>query len=289
MDSEALNYNPAATVNSEDWCVLPVPGCMLELASTRTKGRYSGKSSNFDASATVSEGCVTEILGCMDSEAANYDPAATVNFKCFTEKFGCLNPLALNFNCSGVGEVPCEHSITNHSKGACLFYVPTVDTGGAGLLSGSVTLTTTGDVSSVTDSQKDALAAYMASQVAGTVAADFVVTVAAGSIVWTITLPELDPEQYAEFKAWEETALVDTTTAQAVMESAGITEYSVTAVSVTQEESVSAFAPPSSPPGAGVGVIVGAVVGAVVGVLIIGGIVVFLLSKKKKAVTPAQQ
>ena len=136
MDSRALNYDPDATVDSADWCVLPRRGCMLPgahdgaaslapnasvahdgaaaaAAATATAAAAAafprahwldglGLATNYDPSATVHDAtfCALERRGCLASSALNYDPHATVPGPCYEPVLGCLEPRALNFGCS---------------------------------------------------------------------------------------------------------------------------------------------------------------------------------------------
>ena len=127
-DSAALNYDPDATVNSNDWCVLPRRGCMLpgadeaatalaQNASVVSDGAARpasaaarrvhwhdglGLSVNFDPDATVHDAslCRLERRGCQSPTALNYDSHATLPGTCYEPVFGCLDPRALNFDCS---------------------------------------------------------------------------------------------------------------------------------------------------------------------------------------------
>ena len=147
MDSRALNYDPDATVDSNDWCVLPKRGCMLPLAaaasavtttrraanaqggaaSPRSQPPASvsqrsgaeplasrdgdGLSINFDPSATVHDAsmCVLERRGCMSSTALNFDVHATLPDVCYEPAPGCLDLRATNFNCSASDESSGAH------------------------------------------------------------------------------------------------------------------------------------------------------------------------------------
>ena len=292
MSPTAINYDAAANVQTNTWCVEPVTGCMMPgvtepssgFITSKYIGRY-GFSSNYNSAATVNSpsGCVVEVYGCTDPTAYNYDPHATVDFKCFGTVVGCLNPEALNFNCSASGSSNCSDSVTYHNKDVCTFYVPTVDSEGAGADTLELTLTSSGDVSSVTSAMTTAVSAYFAAR-AGVAASDVVTTVAAGSIVWTVTFSNLTPTQYEDFKVYEEMALTDTDGATAALDSAltaaGVAPgtFTVTAVTVTETEN-RAYPPPSAPPSDEIGIIVGVVVGVVVIIVIIA---VFVMMRKKK-------
>lgn len=100
----------------------------------------------------------------------------------------------------------------------------------------SVVLTTSGDVARVTPNEKLAIATHFASQVPGTAAEDFVVTVAGGSVIWTVRLPELSPDQSGAFTELKEGVLSNASAAQAVFASAlPAKEYTVKNVHVKEE------------------------------------------------------
>jgi len=287
MDPTAVNYNPDANTNTNTWCIAPVEGCMMPTydigcdtsrhpgatchgAPEKVIGRY-GLSSNFNAAATVNvpASCTFEVLGCTETTALNYDPRATVNFKCYTAKTGCLHPLALNFNCSTVGTSPCTDSVVVHSRSACTFYVPVINTRGVGATEMSWTLTTSGDAYRLgMDGMKDGVRNLTAAQIPDYDASQIEVTCVAGSAIWTVTMPNLAPYQYSELKLWSEQALATTATAQAYLEAAGAYDYIVLDISVSETYDI-AFPPPSAPPEEELGLILGIVAGAIVGVLVV--------------------
>jgi len=143
MDSTMVNYDPAATYNSNTWCVPIVTGCMMpsaELSSgfptavaTEGEGSYDGYAANFMYYATVNDvsSCVRARTGCMDNAARNYDPFATVQgtsggTKCYYFIDGCLNPKAVNYGCTAApserGDVPCPNSgATRHNSIFCKY------------------------------------------------------------------------------------------------------------------------------------------------------------------------
>merc|ERR1711988_744259 len=92
MDSSAINFDPAANVNSRTWCVPPVVGCMMP-PTTYSSFNYAGSgakphardglATNFDVTATVSGPCTIERFGCTSPTAYNYDEHATVDYGCF--------------------------------------------------------------------------------------------------------------------------------------------------------------------------------------------------------------
>jgi len=133
MDANAVNYNPAATVNSNTWCIPKVNGCMMPpLASV-----------NFDVGATVDTGCIARVPGCMSTEHANYEPRATdtpAGTACYPFRVGCLISTALNFGCTAKSNqacgqldgnnvlvntdgsaIPTEGTITYHDNNICVF------------------------------------------------------------------------------------------------------------------------------------------------------------------------
>ena len=103
MDTDALNYEQAATVSAA--CFYPIRGCLdtasevigyCSICNTHDQSycNYLGctKSyhSSYNSKATIDSGCHV-YFGCMDTAAINYDKAATVNDdSCVIN--GCENP-----------------------------------------------------------------------------------------------------------------------------------------------------------------------------------------------------
>ena len=157
MDTNAANYDAAANVNSNTWCVPAVVGCMMpDVASAKEGyanpqsaslaynqlvipgGIVDGLNPNYNVSVTVHRQalCAPQRYGCNEPartiapfglvDAMNKDPLATVNTFCYWPKAGCLNPLAFNFGCVRYSEVgPCQlppnETVTVHSSGRCRF------------------------------------------------------------------------------------------------------------------------------------------------------------------------
>lgn len=259
-----------------------------DVPSTRAIGRY-GYSSDFYSGATVhkKELCTLDIMGCMDADAVNYDSYATVDYGCYPYVAGCLNPMARNYGCTTTGESTCDiatTAVTVHSKGVCTFYVPTIVTNDLAADSITVTIETDGDVSSVTEAYKTAIATYIASQIEGVTVDMITVTVSGGSVVWTITVAALTPTQYEDFVYFEETALTSAAGAQGVLEASGVTGYTAATVSVATDN-MAAYPPPSAPPssnGGMIGGIIGGMSGCIFGVF--GGL---YWMKRKKGVAPS--
>lgn len=82
MDTAAVNYDPAATVDDGI--------CYYNLGCT------DPDATNYDPDADIDDGsCVYE--GCMDPEASNYNPEATIDDgSCYYE--GCMDPGAVNYD-----------------------------------------------------------------------------------------------------------------------------------------------------------------------------------------------
>ena len=128
MDSNAVNYDPKATINTQSWCVPKVTGCMDPTAV------------NFDPAATIqaaksdAKGC-RYVAGCMDPVAMNYYSKATwqpntTMFQCFYPVFGCLHPAAVNEGCAGPSNSECKNAenqnvATKHIASMCQFPIPT--------------------------------------------------------------------------------------------------------------------------------------------------------------------
>ena len=145
MDVTAVNYNSQATINTRNWCVPSLEGCMIPvqlptlamppLAAERSVAanmagwaRDRGGAANFAPLATVSKPstCVASRLGCADSLAANYDSYATMDDgSCLPMHPGCLDVSALNFNCTARGVEACNADVprpTYHDASACVFF-----------------------------------------------------------------------------------------------------------------------------------------------------------------------
>ena len=133
MDSNAANYDPAATVSSSTWCIPKVRGCMMPNVgrapakfSTPEGNKKDGIAANFNPLATlhVPSMCTIERVGCMDSAMYNFDPRATMSGSCYSKLEGCLNPLALNFGCTIRQSQPCSsgldaQKVQIHSRAIC--------------------------------------------------------------------------------------------------------------------------------------------------------------------------
>jgi len=139
MEEMAVNYDPAATINSNTWCIPLAFGCMMPTARWASS-RYSNPSTHqrqglatgasYDPSATVhaKELCVVEYYGCTSITAVNYDSSATVDSgDCWEPKRGCLDLAALNFGCTQPKFAPCptltrgRNRITIHEPRLCQF------------------------------------------------------------------------------------------------------------------------------------------------------------------------
>jgi hypothetical protein len=139
MDSSMVNYDVAATVNSNTWCIPRVPGCMMPSTDMAKSGAalfpssYDGLAKNFQYDATVDEGCIVERQGCNVSTALNYDPLATTEgtsggTKCWYSKTGCLNPAAKNTGCEERSDDKCPDSgVTYHVGKLCKWTSEAVD------------------------------------------------------------------------------------------------------------------------------------------------------------------
>ena len=114
MDSNAPNYDPKATVNTNTWCIPAVTGCMMPATGNAGAGNYQGAADhshqglalNFNPAATINNvsECVIQFEGCTDSTAINYNSHATYDDgSCFAKVTGCLDRNALNFNCTFPG------------------------------------------------------------------------------------------------------------------------------------------------------------------------------------------
>jgi len=126
-DTSAINYDPAANLNSRTWCVPSVPGCMMPptgypslnyLGSGARAHQRDGLAINFNPAATVHDPtkCTLERFGCTDSKAFNYDPHATVDYGCYAKTPGCLDPNYDNYNCSS----SCKDVTTDDGAVVCV-------------------------------------------------------------------------------------------------------------------------------------------------------------------------
>jgi hypothetical protein len=100
-DVNAINYNPAATVNDNS-CTYDVFGCTDATAI------------NYNPAATVNDNsCTYDVFGCTDATANNYNPAATVSDNsCTYDVFGCTDVNAINFNSSAtVNDGSCTYEV----------------------------------------------------------------------------------------------------------------------------------------------------------------------------------
>jgi len=104
METEALNYNPAATV-PDGSCAYPVFGC------------GDSSATNYDVNVTnhVPGDCYYAISGCMDPLAGNYDPNATIpGEECV---YPCTEPIIDTINVVGLtptivfANVPLDYSV----------------------------------------------------------------------------------------------------------------------------------------------------------------------------------
>ena len=106
-DSEALNYNPVATIDDGS-CILPIRGCMDDGTNPSFPGRPSnaipGPANNYDPNANTQATCNYSTLGCTDPNADNYDPNATIDDESCQYRSGptvirgCTDPDANNYN-----------------------------------------------------------------------------------------------------------------------------------------------------------------------------------------------
>jgi len=299
MDSSAINYNSAATKNSNTWCVPRTEGCMMpELSmSAESDGavpprvlnltlqidRFGGFALDYSVGATVHTNCIVQKKGCTDTTAANYQPWATEKYECFPQVIGCLHPHALNYNCAKfIGQYqPCSDSVTNHSNAFCNYYEITIAEPTKTVESAKISITVDADCTSITAAEKASLKTYLADKI-GVEASTVTIGVVCGSATIEAEFGPLDAAAYQNFQLMEATALSSTGGAAALLEQAGLSGYTVLAVSVTKVENT-AYPPPSSPPmsDAEIGMIVGIVLGSLVLILVLVG-VFFLMRKKKK-------
>lgn len=133
MDPTAVNYDPAANINTNTWCVPVSVGCMMpnDLARGVVVAKESGLSSSWEIGYTRHDklACQRSVIryGCSTQGTMNYDPAATVAstdkyLRCYSRTSGCLNPQAQNFGCEARGISPCTSSgVTVHDARLCTY------------------------------------------------------------------------------------------------------------------------------------------------------------------------
>ena len=120
-DSEALNYNPAATIDDGS-CILPIRGCMDDGTNPSFPGRPSnaipGPANNYDPNANTQATCNYSTLGCTDPNADNYDPNATIDDESCryssgsTVIKGCTDPDATNYDATAtVDDGSCTYPV----------------------------------------------------------------------------------------------------------------------------------------------------------------------------------
>ena len=218
-DPAAVNYDPAATVNTGTWCVPRVKGCMVPSswsggAVRAANGRDYGGATNFDPGATVIWErtnkrnfffrCRSERWGCMDTSALNYDRWATVNYDCHFPLRGCLDPVALNFGCTTF-EGQYEHCTTVNAKTPnatvhipymCTYDVapppaPALPPGTFALYQVVVDFVSDGDVANVDNATTTAMQQTFARE--ANVEEDAVsVSYSAGSVIFSVSIFALD-------------------------------------------------------------------------------------------------
>jgi len=115
MDSGAKNYNPAATINTNTWCVPVIEGCMIPYGPVPTPSGDRPLVANWDPAATVTKPktCIHHHVGCMEPNMVNYDFRASVPSTCWPVANGCLDPTAINFGCTGRATSACG-TLTNN-------------------------------------------------------------------------------------------------------------------------------------------------------------------------------
>lgn len=146
MDTTAANYDSAATVNTNTWCVPAVAGCMMPSeamavgysnpSNVRAGVFGDGLNGAFSILTTVGDGsCTAARYGCgaasppsSTAGAFNYDALSNSHTVCYLPDVrGCLNPDALNFRCatktasSCVGSEYSDGAVTEHDKAICVW------------------------------------------------------------------------------------------------------------------------------------------------------------------------
>lgn len=311
MTEGAVNYDPAATVNSNTWCIPRVLGCMMPpLGNTATSSNSASRShlrdggtGNYSTIATVNvpSQCTRGRQGCNVTGSVNYDPYATIMVgKCYTRLVGCLDRTALNFNCTTIDSyAPCALADppTEHLASVCNYFLspppapsPAGPPGSETAEVVSISVTVAADLSQFTPPVISNMENATAVQ-AGVSVEDVTITVAAASvrIVTDIrTASSSGTSRSAdEITAAMETVMATPEAAATFLASADPELAGVQVLSTpVLETKVKPVIAPAPPPDNSTGAIVGGIIGGVVGLLLIAALL-FFMRKKNKATYPA--
>jgi len=310
MTAGAVNYDAAATVNSNTWCIPRVRGCMMPpqgatSTSLNTASRdhtRDGGTGNFSTIATVNvpSYCTRGRLGCNVTGSVNYDPYATVmSGRCYAPYVGCLDRTALNFNCTTVDSfAPCaeESPPTRHLAEVCnYFFSPPPAASPAGPPGAeivevvSIQVTVAADLSTFTPTVIGNIENVTAVQ-ARVRREDVTVTVRAASVVITTDIrtdSSGSGQSAAAITASMATVMANPEAAATFIGNSdpALTGIQVLATPVVETKDIPILE--GEPPEEGsTGAVVGGVIGGVVGLLLIGGLL-FMMRKKNKPTYPA--
>ena len=303
MDSNAPNYDPKATVNTNTWCIPAVTGCMMPATGNAGAGNYQGAADhshqglalNFNPAATINNvsECVIQFEGCTDSTAINYNSRATYDDgSCFAKVTGCLDRNALNFNCTfpGVDDgtvakqqaLKCNiyasggRGVTVHSDDACAATVPPPPSPPPPLITSGPTQSAftsefvlAGELSSFSEADKAQVCSKL----------DALLGVSGGECVFRQGSVVVSYTVIFSSDAERDAAVANASPVLA--SNVAASDYlGVTVVSLSYSVETYSLAPPSAPPSVNTAAIAGGVVGGVVALCLVAG-VAFLIFKKK--------
>jgi len=270
--------------------------------NTGTSVYKNGLAVNYDAAATVDTGktgCTIERYGCMDPTAVNYDRLATASDVCWPNTYGCLHPGAVNYGCPGLFDfskpapfprftTPCYtgsgdiHQATTHVQVLCSFALPPPAPPVAACDGGcrfevSVSFLSAEDVSYFTTTVLRLICDKIGSQM---VANDASMT----------TLPDCT----ADAQAGSTQITTTTTVASAAQQTAGVSTIQSAMASPAMATSLLGLSVLNVPTVEAVtvydtneednGAVIGGAIGGSVGGLLLIGLVVFMVKRKKSKV-----
>jgi len=292
MDSTAVNYDPAANLNSNTWCVPRVEGCMMpsprkvSSATAAVAGRVhtlDNGAANYSIGATVhvKAYCKPGRYGCTTQGMYNYDATATINDgSCWGPLYGCLAKAALNFNCSEADKyAECAYTErilvpTKHDESLCNYQYSPPPVASPGLPPGAdtrttvdVTFTASGTVSDYDDSLIEAIKAAFATM-SGIPASLIRINIVGGSVGMEVEMEVPDGTGAQSVKDGLASSLATPESANAALSSTGVQVLSTPVIEIKTKTVIT---PPAPPPKDEVNT--GAIVGGVLG----GCFVPFLL------------
>jgi len=282
---------------------LDVPSASWDLATSVhdktmcTVGRFGCMTQSFVETVYTSATTTVEVV----RTATNYDQYATIPAPCYYDISGCLNPAALNFMCTDVSlSSACtpatpETTPTYHQKELCNFpgssnaappspsFPPYADEEGSVMFTHTYSAVFSGDVSDYdTDKKDDLLAAYVALMPAG-----YTTTIKVEPASVKVSFETEIPDSSSAAQDFANTVASTLPDAAAMQANLGdVVGVEVLSDPVGSTTATVLIEPPGDE-GMGAGAIVGIVIGILVALMLIGGGVMYMQQKKKKAVFPA--